>query len=159
MARPRTALWYLCDMTIKRLDHVSVVVDDLKAAVAFFTSLGMSVEGEMPVEGPWVDRVNGLDEVRVDIVMMRTPDGHGKLELTKFRNPELVEIEPAIAPPNTLGLRSVMFTVENLDDTVARLRANGAELIGEVAQYQDLYRLCYLRGPAGIIVALAEELF
>ena len=113
----------------------------------------------MPIEGPWVDRVNGIEGVQVDIVMMRTPDGHGKLELTKFRHPKLVESEPAIAPPNTLGLRSVMFTVESLDDTVARLRANGAELIGEVAQYEDMYRLCYMRGPAGIIVALAEELF
>jgi catechol 2,3-dioxygenase-like lactoylglutathione lyase family enzyme len=147
------------DMTIKRLDHVSVVVDDLAAAIAFFTALGMTLEGEAPVEGPWVDRVNGLESVQVDIVMMRTPDGHGRLELTKFRNPKLVEIEPAIAPPNTLGLRSVMFTVESVDDTVARLRANGAELVGEVAQYEDKYRLCYMRGPAGIIVALAEELF
>ena len=152
-------LCYTRDMTIKRLDHVSVVVDDLAAAIAFFTALGMTIEGEAPVEGPWVDRVNGLESVQVDIVMMRTPDGHGRLELTKFRNPKLVEIEPAIAPPNTLGLRSVMFTVESVDDTVARLRANGAELIGEVAQYEDMYRLCYMRGPAGIIVALAEELF
>jgi len=145
-------------MTIKRLDHVSVVVDDLAAAIAFFTALGMTLEGEMPVEGPWVDRVNGLERVQVDIVMMRTPDGNGRLELTKFRNPKLIEIEPAVAPPNTLGLRSVMFTVESLDDTVAGLRANGAELVGEVAQYEDMYRLCYMRGPAGIIVALAEEL-
>src|SRR5213593_1044997 len=152
-------LCYTRDMTIKRLDHVSVVVDDLAAAIAFFTALGMTLEGEMPVEGPWVDRVNGLESVQVDIVMMRTPDGHGRLELTKFRNPKLVEIEPAIAPPNALGLRSVMFTVESIDDTVARLRANGAELVGEVAQYEDKYRLCYMRGPAGIIVALAEELF
>ena len=155
---PPHGLCYTRDMTIKRLDHVSVVVDDLAAAIAFFTALGMTLEGEMPVEGPWVDRVNGLESVQVDIVMMRTPDGHGRLELTKFRNPKLVEIEPAIAPPNTLGLRSVMFTVESVDDTVARLRANGAELVGEVAQYEDMYRLCYMRGPAGIIVALAEEL-
>jgi hypothetical protein len=118
----------------------------------------MTVEGQAPVEGPWVDRVNGLEGVRVDIVMMRTPDGHGRLELTKFRHPPLVEIEPAIAPPNTPGLRSVMFAVESLDDAVARLRAKGGELIGEVAQYEDKYRLCYMRGPAGIIVALAEEL-
>ncbi len=145
-------------MTIKRLDHVSVVVDDLAAAVAFFTALGMTVEGEMPIEGPWVDRVNGIENVQIDIVMMRTPDGHGRLELTKFRHPQLVESAPAIAPPNTLGLRSVMFAVESLDDTVARLRAYGAELIGEVAQYEDIYKLCYVRGPAGIIVALAEEL-
>jgi catechol 2,3-dioxygenase-like lactoylglutathione lyase family enzyme len=146
-------------MTIKRLDHVSVVVDDLAAATAFFNELGMTVDGEMPIEGPWVDRVNGIEGIQVDIVMMRTPDGHGRLELTKFRNPKLVEIEPAIAPPNTPGLRSVMFTVESVDDTVARLRTAGAELIGEVAQYEDKYRLCYMRGPAGIIVALAEELF
>ena len=113
-------------MTIKRLDHVSVVVDDLAAATTFFTALGMTVEGEMPIEGPWVDRVNGIEGVHADIVMMRTTDGHGKLELTKFRNPKLVEIEPAIGPPNALGLRSVMFTVESVDDTVARLRAPAA---------------------------------
>ena len=141
------------------MDHVSVVVDDLPAAIAFFIALGMAVEGEAPVEGPWVDRVNRLERVQVDIVMMRTPDGHGRLELTKFRHPQLVEIKPAIAPPNALGLRSVMFAVEDIDDTVGRLRAGGAELIGEVVQYEDKYRLCYLRGPAGIIVALAEELF
>ena len=146
-------------MTIKRLDHVSVVVDNLAAAIAFFTTLGMTLEGEAPIEGAWVDRVNGIEGVRVDIVMMRTPDGHGRLELTKFRNPKLVEIEPAIAPPNALGLRSVMFAVESVDDTVARLRTHGAELVGEVAQYEDKYKLCYMRGPAGIIVALAEELF
>ena len=151
-------LGYTGDMTIKRLDHVSVVVEDLAAAVDFFTALGMTIEGEAPVEGPWVDRVNNIEGIQVDIVMMRTPDGHGRLELTKFRNPELVELEPAVAPPNTLGLRSVMFTVESVDDTVARLRAHGGELIGEVVQYEDIYRLCYMRGPAGIIVSLAEEL-
>ena len=118
----------------------------------------MPIAGEAPVEGPWVDRVNRLENVQVDIVMMRTPDGHGRLELTKFRNPKLVATEPAIAPPNTPGLRSVLFAVENFDDTVAR-RAAGAELIGEVAQYEDMDRICYMRGPAGIIVALAEELF
>src|SRR5215212_3003053 len=146
-------------MTIKRLDHVSVVVDDLPAATAFFTALGMTIEGKAPIAGPWVDRVNGIEGVKVDIVMMRTPDGHGRLELTKFHNPKLVAIEPAVAPPNTLGLRSIMFAVESVDDTVAHLRAVGAELVGEVAQYEDKYRLCYMRGPAGIIVALAEELF
>ena len=146
-------------MTIKRLDHISVVVEDLAPAIAFFTELGMTLEGEAPIEGPWVDRINAIENVQVDIVMMRTPDGHGRLELTKFRNPQLVALEPAIAPPNALGLRSVMFTVENVDDTVARLRAIGAELVGEVAQYKELYRLCYLRGPAGIIVSLAQELF
>ena len=145
-------------MTIKRLDHISVVVEDLDAGIAFFTTLGMTLEGQMPIEGPWVDRVNGIDGIQVDIAMMRTPDGHGRLELTKFRNPKLVDIEPAVAPPNALGLRSVMFTVESIDDTVDRLLANGAELLGEVVQYEDMYRLCYVRGPAGIIVSLAEEL-
>ncbi len=138
---------------------MSVVVDDLAGAIAFFTALGMTVAGQAPIEGPWVDRVNGIEGIQVDIVMMRTPDGLGQIELTKFRNPELVEIEPAVAPPNALGLRSIMFAVENVDDTVARLRAEGGELIGEVVQYEDKYRLCYMRGPAGIIVALAEELF
>jgi catechol 2,3-dioxygenase-like lactoylglutathione lyase family enzyme len=147
-------------MTIKRLDHVSVVVEDLAGAIAFFSELGLEQEGEAALEGEWVERVNGLESVKVDIVMMRTPDGHGHLELTKFRNPKLVEIEPLMAPPNTLGLRSVMFTVESVDETVARMRAHfGAELVGEVARYEDLYRLCYMSGPAGIIIALAEELF
>ncbi|MFO1184357.1 MAG: VOC family protein [Bauldia sp.] len=145
-------------MTIKRLDHISVVVDDLDAAIAFFAALGMTEEGRMPIEGEWVDRVNGIDGIRVDIVMMRTGDGHGRLELTRFRNPKLVAIEPAVAPPNALGLRSVMFAVDSVEETLARLRPHGGQLIGEVTQYQNLYRLCYIRGPAGIIVALAEEL-
>ena len=154
-----SCLCYTRNMAIKRLDHVSVVVEDLSSAIAFFTALGMTLEGQMPIEGAWVDRVNGLEGVQVDIVMMKTPDGHGRLELTKFRSPKPVEIESTISPPNTPGLRSVMFTVEDLDETVARLHAKGAKLIGEVAQYEDKYRLCYMRGPAGIIVALAEELF
>jgi catechol 2,3-dioxygenase-like lactoylglutathione lyase family enzyme len=145
-------------MTIKRLDHISVVVDDLVTAIGFFSELGLEQVGEAAVEGEWVDRVNALDNVQVDIVMMQTSDGRGRLELTKFRSPKLIEIEPAIAPPNTLGLRSIMFAVENLDGMVARMRAYGAELVGEVAQYENLYRLCYMRGPGGIIVALAEEL-
>lgn len=145
-------------MTIKRLDHISVVVDDLTAATEFFTALGMTINGEMPIEGPWVDRVNGIEGIQVDIVMLQTPDGHGKLELTKFRHPPLVDSQPVVAPPNTLGLRSVMFAVDNVDDTLIQLRAHGAELIGEVAEYEDTYRLCYVRGPAGIIVALAEDL-
>jgi catechol 2,3-dioxygenase-like lactoylglutathione lyase family enzyme len=145
-------------MNIKRLDHVSVVVDDLESAIAFFSAIGMAVVGRAPIEGPWVDRVNGVAGVQIDIVMMQTPDGHGRLELTKFRNPQLVELEPAIAPPNTPGLRSVMFAVDSLDDAIARLSAAGAELIGEVVQYENVYKLCYMRGPAGIIVALAEEL-
>jgi catechol 2,3-dioxygenase-like lactoylglutathione lyase family enzyme len=153
-------LSYTGDMTIKRLDHISVVVEDLAAAIAFFSELGLELEGEAALEGEWVDRVNALERVQVDIVMMRTPDGHGHLELTKFRNPRVVEIEPASAPPNTLGLRSVMFTVESVEETVAGMRAHfGAEVVGEVAQYENVYRLCYMRGPGGIIVALAEELF
>jgi catechol 2,3-dioxygenase-like lactoylglutathione lyase family enzyme len=145
-------------MGMNKLDHISVVVDDLAAAIAFFTALDLTVEGKAPNEGPWVDRINGLNNVQVDIVMMRTADGHGRLELTKFRNPKLVAIQPAIAPPNALGLRSIMFNVASVDDTLSRLRAAGAELIGEIAEYEDKYRLCYVRGPAGIIVALAQEL-
>ncbi len=145
-------------MTIQRMDHVSVVVDDLEAAKAFFVELGMELEGEAPIEGRWVDRVNGLDGVRVDIAMMRTPDGCGRLELTEFNSPEAVRAEPEDALGNTLGLRSIMFAVDDLDATVAGLRAHGARLVGEVAQYQDSHRLCYVRGPAGIIVALAEQL-
>jgi len=140
------------------MDHVSVVVDDLEAAIAFFVELGMELEGKTPIEGRGVDRVNGLDGVRVDIAMMRTPDGHGRLELTKFHAPTAVSAEPENAPPNTLGLRSIMFAVDDVNAAVAGLRAQGAELVGEVAQYQDSYRLCYVRGPEGIIVALAEQL-
>jgi catechol 2,3-dioxygenase-like lactoylglutathione lyase family enzyme len=145
-------------MTVLRMDHVSVVVDDLEAAKAFFVELGMELEGEAPIEGRWVDRVNGLDGVRADIAMMRTPDGHGRLELTKFHSPTAISPEPENALGNTLGLRSIMFAVDDIDATVAGLRARGAELVGEVAQYQDSYRLCYVRGPEGIIVALAEQL-
>ena len=145
-------------MTIQRMDHVSVVVDDLEAAIAFFVELGMELEGEAPIEGPWVDRVNALDGVRVNIAMVRTPDGHGRLELTKFHAPAAVSAEPKNALGNTLGLRSVMFAVDDIDATVAGLRARGTELVGEVVQYQDSYRLCYVRGPEGIIVSLAEQL-
>lgn len=145
-------------MTIRRMDHVIIVVDDLVAATAFFAALGMEVEGQMPVEGRWVDRVVGMDGVRVDIAMMRTPDGHGRVELTKFRTPTAISAEPEPAPPNTLGLRTVMFAVDDVDEVLARLRAHGAELVGDLARYEDSYRLCYVRGPAGIIVALAEEI-
>lgn len=137
------------------MDHVSVIVDDLEAATAFFLELGMEREGDASVEGAWVDRVNGIDDVRVDIRMMRTPDGTGRLELTQFRSPAVGGTKDA--PPNTLGLRSVMFAVDDVDEMVARLRRHGAELVGEIVEY-DVYRLCYLRGPAGIIVALAQEL-
>ena len=145
-------------MTIQRMDHVSVVVDDLEPAKAFFVELGMELEGRAPVEGPEVDRVNGLQGIRVDIAMVRTPDGHGRLELTKFHHPTAVRADPEDALANTLGLRSVMFAVDDIDATIADLRAHGAELIGTVENYEDIYRLCYVRGPAGIIVSLAEEL-
>ena len=143
---------------IERMDHVGIVVDDLAAATAFFVELGMELESEASVEGRWVDRVVGLDDVRVDIAMMRTPDGHGRLELTKFHTPPAVSAEPENAPANTLGIRRIMFAVEDIDAVVAGLRARGAELVGELEQYEDSYRPCYVRGPAGIIVALAEQL-
>src|SRR5215210_3435016 len=145
-------------MTIQRMDHVGVVVDDLEAAKAFFVELGMELEGEAPIEGRWVDRVSGLDGVRVDIALMRTPNGHSKLELMKYHTPAAVSAEPENPPPNTLGLHRVMFAVDDIEDVVARLRTHGAELLGELVRYEDSYRLCYIRGPQGIIVALAEQL-
>jgi catechol 2,3-dioxygenase-like lactoylglutathione lyase family enzyme len=145
-------------MTIQRMDNVAIVVDDLEAAIAFFVELGMELEGKAQIEGLFADRTVGLNGVRSDIAMMRTPDGHSKLELTKYHAPAAVRAEPKNPPPNTLGLHRVMFAVDDIDDVVARLRANGAELLGEVAQYEDSYRLCYVRGPEGIIVALAEQL-
>ena len=145
-------------MTIQRMDNVAIVVDDLAAATAFFTELGLELEGTAQIEGRWADRTVGLDGVRSDIAMLRTPDGHSKLELMKYHAPAAVGAEPEHPPPNTLGLHRVMFAVDDLDATVARLRAHGADLLDEVAQYADSYRLCYLRGPAGIIVALAEQL-
>jgi catechol 2,3-dioxygenase-like lactoylglutathione lyase family enzyme len=145
-------------MAVTRLDHVVVVVEDLEPAIEFFLELGLEIEGRMPIEGRWVDRVNGIDGVRVEIVNLRTPDGHGRLELTTFQSPPLAHPDRPPDPPNTLGLRSVMFAVDDIDDVVARLQARGGELMGEIVQYEDLYRLCYLRGPAGIIVALAQPL-
>ena len=143
-------------MAILRMDHVGVIVEDLDAAVGFFVELGMEVEGRAPVEGTWVDRVNGMPEVHVDIVLLRTPDGHGRLELTRFRSPAAIGGDAE--PPNALGLRSVMFAVDDVYDSVARLRDHGGELVGEIARYEDAYRLCYVRGPAGVIVALAQPL-
>lgn len=140
-----------------RMDNVGIVVEDLKAAIAFFVELGLELEGETTVEGQWVDRVVGLKGVRSDIVMMRTPDGHSRLELSKFQKPTAISTEPNI-PVNTLGIRRIMFAVTDIDDVVTRLKKHGAELVGEVAQYEDIYRLCYLRGPEGIMIALAEEL-
>lgn len=145
-------------MAIQRMDNVGIVVEDLEAAIAFFVELGMELEGKAQIEGPWADRTVGLDGVRSDIAMMRTPDGHGRLELAKYHAPAAVGAEPASPPPNTLGLHRVMFAIEDIDDVVARLRTHGAELLGDVARYEDSYRLCYLRGPGGIILALAEQL-
>ena len=145
-------------MTLQRMDNVLIVVDDLEAAKAFFVELGMELEGETTVEGPWVDRIVGLENVRSEIAMLRTPDGHGRLELTKFHAPAAVKAEPKNAPVNTLGIRRIMFAVDDIDDVVARLRAHGAELVGEVVQYEDTYRLAYIRGPEGIIVGLSEQL-
>ena len=145
-------------MTIQRMDNVLIVVEDIEAVKAFFAELGMELEGETTVEGRYVDQVVGLDNVRADIAMMRTPDGHGRVELTRFHRPPAVRSEPAIAPSNTLGIRRIMFAVDDVDGDVARLRRHGAELVGEIAQYEDKYRLCFVRGPEGIIVGLAQQL-
>ena len=145
-------------MALKRMDNVLIVVDDLEAVKAFFVDLGMELEGQMPVEGHSVDRLVGLEHVRCEIAMMRTPDGHGRVELDKFHQPAAVRTEPRDAPVNTFGIRRIMFAVDDIEDVVARLRAHGAELVGELAQYEDSYRLCYVRGPEGIVVGLAEQL-
>jgi catechol 2,3-dioxygenase-like lactoylglutathione lyase family enzyme len=145
-------------MTLVRMDNVAVVVDDLDAAIAFFRALGMELEGRATVEGDSVDRLVGLHGTRSDIAMMRTPDGHGRLELTRYQHPAAVGPDPRREPPNTRGMSRVMFNVDDLDGVVERLEALGGELVGEVVQYEDAYRLCYLRGPEGIIVALAQDL-
>jgi catechol 2,3-dioxygenase-like lactoylglutathione lyase family enzyme len=145
-------------MTILRMDNVLIVVDDLDAGISFFVELGMELEGKEPVQGRWVERVIGLDDVRQDIAMLRTSDGHGRIELARFHTPTAVRAEPKDAPANTLGIRRIMFAVDDLEDVVARLGAHGAELVGELAQYEDSYRLGYVRGPEGIIVGLAEQL-
>ncbi len=145
-------------MALKRMDNVLIVVEDLEAAKAFFIELGMVLEGEMPIEGGWVDRCIGIDGARSEIAMLRTPDGHGGVELDRFHRPQAVRGEARDAPVNTLGIRRIMFAVDDLDDVLQRLRKHGAELVGEVVQYEDVYRLCYVRGPEGILVGLAEEL-
>jgi len=144
-------------MTIQHMDHVGVVVDDLAAATAFFVDLGLEVRGESAVEGDWVDRIVGLEGVRVDTAMVATPDGHGRLELSKFHAPSGPDGDRH-APANTPGIRHVTFAVDDIDAAVARTRAHGAKLVGEVERYKDVFRLCYLRGPAGIIVELAERI-
>ena len=145
-------------MTLLRMDNVLLVVDELEAAIAFFTELGMELEGQTTVEGSDVDRLVALDGVRSDIAVMRTPDGHGRIELDRFHAPPAVRAEPEDAPVNALGIRRIMFTVDDLEAVLGRLRGRGAELLGEVVQYGDEYRLCYVRGPEGILVALAEQL-
>lgn len=145
-------------MTIQRMDNVLIVVEDLEAVKAFFVELGMEVEGEATVEGSSVDRLIDLPNVRATLVTLRTPDGHGRIELDKFHTPEAIGIGPKNAPVNALGIRRIMFAVDDIDGAVARLLAHGAELVGELVQYGDTYRLCYVRGPEGIIVGLAEQL-
>ena len=145
-------------MTIRRMDNVLVVVDDLDAAISFFVELGMELEGKAPIEGRWVERVIGIDDVRQDVAMLRTPDGHGRVELTKFHTPKAISAEPKEAPATTLGIRRSMFAVDDIEDVVARLRTHGAELVGELVRYEDSYRLCNVRGPEGIVIALAEQL-
>jgi catechol 2,3-dioxygenase-like lactoylglutathione lyase family enzyme len=144
-------------MTIERMDHVGVVVDDLAAAIAFFAELGLETQGEASLEGELVDRVVGLEGVRTEFAMMVTPDGHSKLELVKFHAPQVPEGD-AQAPANAPGIRHLTFAVDDLDATLAGLRAHGAELVGAVERYEDIYRLCYIRGPEGIIVELAERI-
>jgi len=145
-------------MSLERMDNVLLVVEDLEAAKAFFVELGMELVGETTVEGPWAGAVIGLEDVRADIAMMRTPDGHGQVELSRFHTPQAVRLEPEDAPSNALGMRRIMFLVTGIDDVVARLRTHGAELVGEIAQYEDVYRLCFVRGPEGIIIGLSERL-
>ena len=145
-------------MAIQRMDNVLIVVEDMDAVIAFFVELGMELENRGPIEGRWVEQVIGIVDVRQDIAMLRTPDGHGKVELAQFHTPKAIRSEPTDAPANTLGIRRIMFAVDDVDDVVDRLRAHGAELVGELAQYEDVYRLCYVRGPEGIIVGLAEQL-
>jgi catechol 2,3-dioxygenase-like lactoylglutathione lyase family enzyme len=144
-------------MTVQRMDNVGIVVESLETAIAFFTELGLELEGRGTIEGEWSGRVTGLRDQRVEVAMMRTPDGHGRLELSRFLAPAPVA-DHRNAPVNSLGYLRVMFAVDDVDDTVARLRAHGAELVDEVVRYEDAYRLCYMRGPEGILIGLAEQL-
>ncbi|MQY20453.1 VOC family protein [Nocardia macrotermitis] len=145
-------------MAIQRMDNVLIVVEDLDAVIGFFVELGMELENRGPVEGPWVERVIGVEDVRQEVAMLRIPGAPGGIELAMFSNPEVIRTEPKHAPANTLGIRRVMFAVDDIDDVVTRLRARGAELVGEIVQFEQIYRLCYVRGPEGIVVGLAEEL-
>ncbi|QDU15889.1 Glyoxalase-like domain protein [Gimesia maris] len=144
-------------MTVKRMDNVGIVVEDLDTAIDFFTELGLRLEGRAPIEGDWADNVTGLRDMRVEIAMLRTPDGHSRLELSRFLAPPVVA-DHRSTPVNSLGYLRVMFTVEDIDDTLAQLVKRGAVLVDKVVQYEDMYRLCYIRGPEGILIGLAEEL-
>ena len=144
-------------MAVRRMDNVGIVVDDLESTIEFFRELGLELEGRGMIEGEWAGRVTGLGDQRVEVAMMRTPDGHSRLELSRFLEPATVA-DHRNAPVNSLGYLRVMFTVDDIDDTLARLRKRGAQLVGEVVQYEDVYRLCYVRGPDGLLIGLAEEL-
>ena len=144
-------------MTVKRMDNVGIAVADLGGAIDFFRELGLELEGRAMIEGEWAGRITGLGDQRVEIAMMRTPDGHSRLELSRFLAPPVVE-DHRNAPVNALGYLRVMFAVDDLDETLARLRPRGARLVGEVVQYENAYRLCYIRGPEGILIGLAQEL-
>ncbi|MBT2210559.1 VOC family protein [Actinomadura sp. NEAU-AAG7] len=140
------------------MDNVLIVVEDLEAVIAFFVELGLELQGKGPLEGRWVERVIGVDDVRQDIAMLRTPDGSSGIELARFHQPAAIRQEPQNAPANTLGIRRVMFAVDDIEDVVARLKSRGAELVGEIVRFEDAYLLCYVRGPEGIVVGLAEPL-
>ncbi|MCO5411308.1 MULTISPECIES: VOC family protein [Ralstonia] len=144
-------------MTVTRMDNVGIVVADIDAAIAFFAELGLELEGRTPIEGDWADGVTGLPGMRVEIAMMRTPDGHSRVEISRFLNPPVVA-DHRVAPVNALGYLRIMFTVDDIDDTLARLEKRGATIVGDVVQYGDVYRLCYIRGPEGILLGLAEQL-
>jgi len=144
-------------LTVKRMDNVGIVVEDIDAAVGFFTELGLELEGRAMIEGEWAGRVTGLRDQRVEIAMMRTPDGHSRLEISRFLAPPVVA-DHRNAPVNALGYLRVMFAVEDIDDTLVRLRERGARLVGDVVRYEDMYRLCYIRGPEGILIGLAQQL-
>ena len=145
------------DMALRRMDNVGIVVEDLPAAIAFFAELGLELEGRAMVEGEWAGRVTGLGDQRVEIAMMRTPDGHSRLELSRFLTPAVVA-DHRSAPVNALGYLRVMFAVDDINETLERLRKRGAQLVGEVVRYKDAYRLCYIRGPEGLLIGLAQEL-
>lgn len=144
-------------MAVKRMDNVGIVVEDIDAAIAFFTELGLTLEGRMPIDGEWAGRITGLRGQRVEIAMLRTPDGHSRVELSRFDVPAIAS-DHRTAPVNSLGYLRVMFTVENIDDTLVRLKKLGASVVDEVVDYGNIYRLCYIRGPEGVLIGLAQEL-